>query len=269
VLLAAFTPAAASAATADLSVQKSDSPDPVVEGAPLTYTITVSNAGPDAVTGVTLTDELPNKVDYVSATTTQGTCARKGKRVTCELGTVQSDPYTPVTVTIVVRPTKAGQLVNKATVELARADTDPVPANNTATTTTLVQAAGGGGGGGPTCGKRPATRVGTPGADVIVGSPGRDVILAKGGNDVVRTLGGKDIVCGAGGSDILKGGGANDRLKGGSGRDTLRGAGGDDNLRGGGGRDGLFGGPGNDDLFGGGANDRCAGGAGADTTDSC
>ena len=44
------------APAADLSVTKTDSPDPVRSGGNLTYTITVTNNGPDAATGVTMTD---------------------------------------------------------------------------------------------------------------------------------------------------------------------------------------------------------------------
>lgn len=46
-------------ATADVTVQMTDSPDPVRVGSTLTYTITVRNNGPDMAAGVTLTDTLP------------------------------------------------------------------------------------------------------------------------------------------------------------------------------------------------------------------
>ena len=46
-------------AGADLSVTKSDSPDPVLVGDPLAYTVTVANNGPAEATGVVLTDTLP------------------------------------------------------------------------------------------------------------------------------------------------------------------------------------------------------------------
>jgi len=59
---------------ADLSLTKSDSPDPVTVGAVLTYTILVSNAGPDPATNVVVTDDLPKQVDFVSATASSGSC---------------------------------------------------------------------------------------------------------------------------------------------------------------------------------------------------
>jgi len=65
----------ASAATtidpaADLSLTKSDSPDPVAAGEVLTYTLDVQNAGPQDATGTTVTDTLPAGVVYESATPT-------------------------------------------------------------------------------------------------------------------------------------------------------------------------------------------------------
>ena len=48
---------------ADLGLTKSDSPDPVLAGQLLTYTLGVSNAGPHTAPGVTVTDTLPTGVD--------------------------------------------------------------------------------------------------------------------------------------------------------------------------------------------------------------
>lgn len=247
-------PPGAQAASADLAITKSDSPDPVREGQVVTYTLSVTNNGPGTASAVTVTDELANQVDFISATASQGTCDLKGKTVTCELGALAADPYTAATVTIQVRAKKAGQLSNTATVAVGPGDTDPNAANNTDTEPTTVTAAGGGGGGGAggaTCSGRAATIVGTGGADTLTGTAKRDVIKARGGNDVIRGLQGKDIVCAGGGKDLLKGGGGNDRLKGGSGRDVLKGGGGDD------------------DLIGGPGRDRCRGGSGQDTERSC
>jgi uncharacterized repeat protein (TIGR01451 family) len=85
--------------SADLSVDKTDSPDPVAEGEELTYTITVSNAGPDAAQDTTLTDVLPESVTFVSATASQGECSGT-TTVTCDLGTIANGE--PATVTIKV-----------------------------------------------------------------------------------------------------------------------------------------------------------------------
>ena len=76
--------------TADLSITKTDSPDPVLAGSALTYSIQVANAGPDTATDAVVTDALPKGVTYVSATPSQGTCAvsKNKKTVTCALGTV-------------------------------------------------------------------------------------------------------------------------------------------------------------------------------------
>jgi uncharacterized repeat protein (TIGR01451 family) len=249
--LALLVPAGANAATADLAVDKSDSPDPVTEGAELTYTIKVTNSGPGAASDVVVTDKLPGHVDLLSATATKGSCSEKANKVTCNLGTLAADPYNPAaTVTIKVRPTKAGKLSNTATVAVGAGDTDPIHANDSDTETTTV-IAGGGGGGGPTCAGRAATIVGTGGSDTLIGKPGRDVIVARGGNDLIKGRGGNDIVCSGSGRDTAKGGSGNDRLKGGRGRDRLRGGVGDD---------AMLGGPG---------RDSCGGGAGADTERSC
>jgi Ca2+-binding RTX toxin-like protein len=61
-----------------------------------------------------------------------------------------------------------------------------------------------------TCSFKPATIVGTNGADTIVGTPGDDVIVARAGNDLVRSLGGNDTVCLGAGRDIVKGGAGDD-----------------------------------------------------------
>ncbi|HLM31446.1 MAG TPA: CARDB domain-containing protein [Solirubrobacterales bacterium] len=243
--VAILAPASAQADTADLAVDKSDSPDPVTEGAALTYTINVTNAGPGTAHDVTVTDDLSTQLTYVSATASQGTCDLTGKTVRCAIG--QLDSGESATVTIKVTAKKAGSLTNTASVSLGQADTDPVTTNNTATATTMVVAAGGGGGGGgATCAGHAVTQAGTGGADTIVGTAGRDVIKARGGNDVIRGLQSKDFVCAGSGKDTLKGGGGGDRLKGGRGRDLLKGGGGRDALRGGPGHDVCKGGPGRD-----------------------
>ena len=96
------------------------------------------------------------------------------------------------------------------------------------------------------CAGKPATIVGTAGADKLVGTRKRDVIAAFGGRDRVKAGRGNDVVCGGKGRDKLSGGKGRDKLVGGKGKDKLRGGKGRDKLVGGKGKDACFGGPGED-----------------------
>jgi uncharacterized repeat protein (TIGR01451 family) len=120
------------AAQADLEISKADSPDPVTVGDNLTYTITVTNNGPDAATNVVVTDTLPSGVTFVSASPG---CVHAAGVVTCNLGTIAVGDS--VTITIVVTVTAPGTISNTATVT---SDTlDPNTANNSDAEPTEVQ----------------------------------------------------------------------------------------------------------------------------------
>ena len=120
----------------DLSIAKSGSPNPVVAGQDLVYTISITNSGPDDATGVTLTDTLPPGVSFVSAASTQGSCGESGGTVTCDLGIVANGLTS--TVTIVVTPLAAGTLPNAASVTAN--ETDSNAANDQDTEDTKVLA---------------------------------------------------------------------------------------------------------------------------------
>jgi uncharacterized repeat protein (TIGR01451 family) len=57
---------------ADVSVTKSGSPNPVLAGANITYTIVVQNAGPNDAIGVVWTDTVPTGTTFVSLTDLSG-----------------------------------------------------------------------------------------------------------------------------------------------------------------------------------------------------
>jgi uncharacterized repeat protein (TIGR01451 family) len=118
---------------ADLSVSQRDSRDPVGLGAPLTYTMAVTNTSPVTATGVVLTDTLSLSATAWAVTPSQGSCLGT-VTVVCNLGTLASGAH--VTATLAVTPTVAGVITNTALVSAN--EFDPALANNTASETTAV-----------------------------------------------------------------------------------------------------------------------------------
>ncbi|HEY3106027.1 MAG TPA: choice-of-anchor L domain-containing protein [Gaiellaceae bacterium] len=125
-------------AGADLSMTKADAPDPVALGGTLTYTLTVTNNGPDASTDSTVTDTLPAGVTFVSATPSQGSCAEAGGTVTCPLGPLMPGASATIEIVVTVDVTAVSPLSDTATV--AGVETDPVATNNSATAETAISA---------------------------------------------------------------------------------------------------------------------------------
>src|SRR5205823_5305398 len=120
---------------ADLSITKSDSPDPVLAGNDLTYTIQVTNAGPSFARNVSISDAVPAGTSFVSAdnggTNTAGT-------VTWNLGDLGL-ASTTVHLTVHVDPSRLADLSNTASV--SSTTTDPTPGDHAATETTVVNTA--------------------------------------------------------------------------------------------------------------------------------
>jgi len=83
----------------DLSVTKTDSPDPVNVGDNLTYVINVTNNEADSV-NVTLVDTLPSKVSFVSAPGCTHDGSALGGVVTCDLGSLAGGASTSVTIIV-------------------------------------------------------------------------------------------------------------------------------------------------------------------------
>jgi uncharacterized repeat protein (TIGR01451 family) len=57
-------PALQSGTDSDIEISKTATPDPVVAGTALTYTLTITNHGPANATGVILTDSLPSGLQH-------------------------------------------------------------------------------------------------------------------------------------------------------------------------------------------------------------
>src|SRR5262249_35356117 len=124
---------------ADLSITKTDSPDPVVAGANITYTITLTNNGPSDAQTVTVTDTVPPaNTSLVSATVTTGTGWSVGGSVTFSKATVAAGETAVFTIVVKVGSGVAQGTVITNTATAATATTDPNSANNSATATTDV-----------------------------------------------------------------------------------------------------------------------------------
>jgi uncharacterized repeat protein (TIGR01451 family) len=126
--------------SADLSVAKTGSLGPI-EGGADSYTITVTNHGPDPATGVVVNDPLPPQFTATGAT--GATCSplpTTGGTLVCTLGTMAANDTVTITITGTLGPTTGGQtVVNAATVSSNTADPDL--SNNTATFNQLVSPA--------------------------------------------------------------------------------------------------------------------------------
>jgi uncharacterized repeat protein (TIGR01451 family) len=120
----------------DLAITKADAPDPVQVGGSLTYTLTVTNNGPDLSTDSTVTDTLPPGVTFVAATPSQGACSEAAGTVTCTLGSLAVGASATIQIVVTVDATALSPLSDTATV--TGVETDPVAANNSATAETMI-----------------------------------------------------------------------------------------------------------------------------------
>ena len=127
----------------DLAIAKTDGQTAYVPGTPISYTITVTNAGPSTATGVTITDPVPAAITGVIATCTAtgtdscGTNASAGNNVSFTGATLAPGAGHALTLTVngTISPDASGPLVNAATVTAGPGSTDPSLGNNTATDT--------------------------------------------------------------------------------------------------------------------------------------
>ncbi|HEX7833738.1 MAG TPA: IPTL-CTERM sorting domain-containing protein, partial [Thermoanaerobaculia bacterium] len=106
---------------ADLSITKTASDPTPQTGDQITYTIVVTNNGPDTATAVTVTDDLPDGMDVVSANSTIGSCTTADP-VVCTVGTLNNGQSATITLTVLLTGAP-GQYVNTAVADSA--ETDP------------------------------------------------------------------------------------------------------------------------------------------------
>jgi uncharacterized repeat protein (TIGR01451 family) len=227
--------------TTDVSVEIGDAPDPATVGAPLTYTVRVTNRGPNPASRTRVVLTLPAGVSFAGASPG---CTSTPPTVTCELGELLARAVRTLTVTVNVPPGAPATITTSVRADNL-AGPDPVPANNSATATTTVN----------TC-----DVTGTGGSDRLTGTAGPDVICGLGGDDIINGLGGDDQVFGGTGRDTVNSGDGADIVHGEAGDDTIDGSLGDDQIFGEDGNDTINGSEGTNTIDGGNGTDTCAGG---------
>jgi uncharacterized repeat protein (TIGR01451 family) len=129
---------------ADLSISKSHSPDPVIAGNQLTWSVSVTNNGPDTAPNVVVTDTLPAQVSYLTNNLTPPAgCTAVGQTVTCSLGDMANGQTVSFSIVTLVDPATVANaggptsITNNASVTSIGSN-DPNPANNSASSTALV-----------------------------------------------------------------------------------------------------------------------------------
>lgn len=119
---------------ADVALSAWETPDPVVIGSNLTYTITVENRRSESATDVTITNLQPPGVRTVALAPSRGDCTTSGGAILWSLGELA--PRASATLTMVVQPHLDGLFTNSFTVGTSAVDADP--ANNTILLRTAV-----------------------------------------------------------------------------------------------------------------------------------
>lgn len=135
------------AQSADVGVAKTG-PAVVTEGQPVTYVLTVTNAGPSGATSVTLTDTVPAGMTFVSVQQTSGPtfacstpAAGAGGTISCSTALLPAGSAATLSVVLqLTAPVEDGASVSN-TANVTAATADPNAANNASTvTSTTAQA---------------------------------------------------------------------------------------------------------------------------------
>ena len=133
------------ATEADLSLTKTAAAGPALAGTDITYTITVTNAGPGDSQDVTMTDDVPGNTTFVSDAQTSGPTftltnpALGGTgAITGTVGTLILGASATFTVVVLVSPSTPAGTVISNTAEVTAATFDPNLSNNSQTVKTDV-----------------------------------------------------------------------------------------------------------------------------------
>lgn len=121
--------------SADLSISKTASQNPVVAGQVLTYTLTVKNSGPACASAVQLTDTIPQELSQPEFSLNGGTSWAPWVSP-YSLGTLENQAERTILIRGTVSSSVKDSFVNSA--QVSSQTPDPNPDNNTASVTSEI-----------------------------------------------------------------------------------------------------------------------------------
>ncbi|MDX2034877.1 MAG: DUF11 domain-containing protein [Blastocatellia bacterium] len=127
---------------ADLTIVKTLNTNPVTAGAPVKYTIDVTNIGPSAAMGATVVDTLPPQMlnaTWTCTATTGSSCgaANGSGNINATVNLLPAGKATFI-IDATIATDATGSLVNSATVTSPPTTPDPNPGNGSSTTTNPI-----------------------------------------------------------------------------------------------------------------------------------
>lgn len=109
---------------ADLGLVKIANQATYMRGDTVTYTLTVTNYGPNTAVNSSLTDNIPAGLTFVSVNTTQGSCSENLGTVSCNFGDILKDGIVTVTVVATVNSNTSGDILNTGSVSSSTPDSN-------------------------------------------------------------------------------------------------------------------------------------------------
>jgi uncharacterized repeat protein (TIGR01451 family)/CSLREA domain-containing protein len=122
---------------ADLSISKGASPPTITVGANVTYTIIVTNNGPNAAQTITVTDDLPATTTFIDCSSTGGgVCGGTGNNRTVTFGSLPASASATITITARVNcSVPDGTMIGNTATVATSTTQDPNATNNSSTAT--------------------------------------------------------------------------------------------------------------------------------------
>jgi uncharacterized repeat protein (TIGR01451 family) len=135
-MLGMVVPVSAQTATADLALTKTSDRKNVKIGENITFTITVTNLGPDMATGIFFGDAIPDPLNLVSASCSQGTVF--GGACAVDSLAVGESATISLVATPITNPAKSERKFTNTAFIAESATLDPNLSNNTASLTLQI-----------------------------------------------------------------------------------------------------------------------------------